>query len=147
MARCSTTSATDHRSGAGLKLHSAWESSWVASMMFLFVVSRYFNPRSRSAVESASACARPTTTNERQRRPTDRAEFTSCLLGGNALIAALIPKTGPNRSGILADRSRPSGADRHSLECYFGGAPLALCDSWGRAECRRFTGCGGLIAG
>src|SRR5260370_3298517 len=140
MARCSTTSATDHRSGAGLKLHSAWESPWVASMMFFFVVSRYFNPRSRSAVESASACTRPTTTNERQRRPTDRAEFTSCLLGGTALIVALIPKTGPNRSGILADRSRPSGADRHSLGSYCGGEPLSLADSLGGAGFRTITG-------
>src|SRR6266851_2175208 len=140
MARCSITSATDHRSGAGLKFHSPCESPWVASMMFFFVVSRYFNPRSRSAVESASACARPTTRYERQRKPTDRAEFTSCLLGGNALIVALIPKTGANRSGILADRSRSSGAGRHSLESYRGGEPLSLADSLGGAGFRTFTG-------
>src|SRR6266849_4053351 len=106
-ARCSITSATDHRSDAGLKFHSAWESPLVASMMFFFVLSRYFNPRSRSAVDSVSACAKPTTTNERQRKATDRAEFTSCLLGGTRVDrGGLIPKSEPTRSEILADRSR-----------------------------------------
>src|SRR5579863_1895507 len=46
---CSVTSATDQRSGEGLKFHCASESPAVAFTTPCLVVSRYLSARSRSA--------------------------------------------------------------------------------------------------
>src|SRR5208282_436549 len=46
---CSVTSATDQRSGPGLKFHCASDNPAVASSTPCLVLSRYFMARSRSA--------------------------------------------------------------------------------------------------
>src|ERR1700692_1802751 len=58
---CSVTSATDQRSGAGLKFHCASDRPAVASSTPCFVLSRYFMARSRSAWVNDCEYAEPDT--------------------------------------------------------------------------------------